>query len=290
MRQRLIAALALSGFASSLVWSADTAKAKAIRDDVQLRAMTDELARAKTLQLNNLDKPYFVQYSSGDAEECLISASLGGLIGSVRVHGRSPSVVIRVGSYEFDNTNSIYTTSARFGSLPIDDDYNALRNDFWLASDAMYKAATDQITRKRNALREVAEEDKTPDLSAAKPVIDLEPEPRLNLDQKKWEDIMRRVSERFEAAPSVSESSVRFRTISSSYRVVNSEGTVIRIPQELTDVTIHGEGLAPDGNKVWDYRSATGLRVADLPRSDELEQDGRGSGGRSRRPGESARG
>lgn len=265
MRQRLITALALGGLAGSLGWSAGAADAKAIKNDVQLRAMKDEMERTKALQLNNLDKPYFVQYSSGDAEECVINASLGGILGSVEVHGRSPRVEIRVGSYQFDNTNSIFSLTSRFASLPIDDDYGAIRNAFWLASDAMYKAATDQITRKRNALREIAEEDKTPDFSLAKPLIDLEPEPALRIDRKKWEDILRRISAQFVAAPSVSQSGVRFRTISSSYRVVNSEGTVIRIPQELTDIAIRGEAQAPDGNKVWDYRSATGLRMADLP-------------------------
>jgi hypothetical protein len=36
-----------------LVYAAETPA----RNDVQLRAMSDELARSKTLQLNNLDKP-----------------------------------------------------------------------------------------------------------------------------------------------------------------------------------------------------------------------------------------
>ena len=38
-------------------------------NDVQLRAMSDELARSKTLQLNNLDKPYFIQYAISDTEQ-----------------------------------------------------------------------------------------------------------------------------------------------------------------------------------------------------------------------------
>ena len=35
--------------------------------------MQDELARSKTLQLNNLDKPYFIQYTTSDTEEVAIT-------------------------------------------------------------------------------------------------------------------------------------------------------------------------------------------------------------------------
>jgi hypothetical protein len=271
MRRRIIIALAFSGFANGLLRGAD-AEASAVKNDVQLRAMSDELARTKTLQLNNLDKPYFVQYTIGDGDDVVITASLGGILVSVGGHARSPRVEVRVGSYQFDNTNSIYSGGSRFGSLPIDDDYGVLRSDFWLTSDSMYKAATDQITRKRNALREIAEADQTPDLAVAKPLIEVEAPAHLTLDRRKWEEILRRVSARFVAAPSVSQSSVRFRALSSTYRLVNSEGTIIRIPQELTDVTIRGEALAPDGTKVWNYQAAVGLTVDNLPDAQALEK------------------
>ena len=67
-----------------------------------------------------------------------------------------------MGDYKFDNTNSIYSRVVRFGSLPIDDDYLVFRNQLWIATDALYKSSAEQITRKRNALREIAEPDKTP--------------------------------------------------------------------------------------------------------------------------------
>lgn len=269
MKKSVLTALALGGLFHSLAWSADTA---AIQNDVQLRAMLDELARTKTLQLNSLDKPYFIQYSVSDSEELFISASLGGLLTSSYGRARSPHIDVRVGSAQFDNTNSVFSGSSRFGSLPIDDDYAAFRTEFWIASDAVYKSATDQITRKRNAAREMAEVDQTPDLAPATPLVDLEPESHLTVDQHKWEEILRRASAKFTGAPSVTQSNVRFRTIASSFRVVNSEGTVFRIPQDLSDVTVYAEALAPDGNKVWDYRSIVGLTPAHLPDSDSIEK------------------
>ena len=98
-----------------------------IQNDTQLRAMVDELARAKTIQLSTLEKPYFIQYTSSDSEQAFLRASLGGLLSSSRAHLRQPRLEIRVGDYKFDNTNSIFSGTPSLGLLPIDDDYQAIR-------------------------------------------------------------------------------------------------------------------------------------------------------------------
>ena len=251
-----------------LVYAAETPA----RNDVQLRAMSDELARSKTLQLNNLDKPYFIQYAIGDTEQLLISASLGGITSSTRGRFRPAQLAVRVGDYQFDNTNSIYTRVARFGSLPIDDDYLVFRNQLWMATDALYKASAEQITRKRNALREIAEPDKTPDLAPFKAVEIIQPPAKLDIDRKSWEDNLRRASGRFTGYPGLIDSLVRLRAISSTYRLVNSEGTIIRVPQELTDLLVRAAALAPDGSRVWNHRLLTVLHPSQLPASAEISQ------------------
>lgn len=243
-----------------------------IRKDVQLRAMTDEIARTKTLQLNNLDKPYFIQYTTGDADQLYISASLGGVTSSNRLRLRSPRLEVRVGDYTFDNTNSVFTGSPRFGLLAIDDDYTALRNSFWMTSDTLYKSSADQITRKRNALREIADPDKTPDLAPVKAVQILQAPATLTVDQRHWEDWLRRASGRFASFPSVIDSSFRLRAIASTYRLVNTEGTVVRIAQELSDISIRASALATDGSRVWNHAFVTALRPGQFPAADQLDK------------------
>ncbi|MBV9403995.1 MAG: hypothetical protein JO211_01525, partial [Acidobacteriaceae bacterium] len=240
------------------------------RSDAQLRAMLDELSRTKTLKLNDLDKPYFVQYSSDDADELVITASVGGLITSTHSRFRQPRVEVRIGDYKFDNTNSIYARKSRLGLFPIDDDYGALRTDLWLSTDALYKVAADQIARKRSALNEIAEPEKTTDFAHAKPVQIIEPLVALNVDQKHWEDVVRRISARFAAHPDVLESQVRLRCIETNYRVANTEGTVVRIPEELSDVAVVASGLAPDGSRVWNHQFFTELHFSQLQKEQEL--------------------
>jgi predicted Zn-dependent protease len=236
-----------------------------VRNDVLLRAMVDELTRSKTLRLNELDKPYFVSYSSSDIDELVISGSLGGLNGSNRIRLRSPQVQVRVGDYAFDNSNSVYSGFARLGPLTVDDDYDALRMSFWLATDALYKAAADQITRKRAALREVADVDKTPDLAPAKPLQMIRPLASLKIETQPWEEQIRKLSAVFLSHPDVLSSNVRLLAISTNYRLANTEGTVIRIPEEVTDLGIRCRALAADGGAVWNSAFLTVLQPGELP-------------------------
>ncbi len=240
------------------------------RQDPQLRAMADELNRSKSLKLNDLDTPYFIQYSSDDAEQMAVSASLGGLTHSERFHLRRPGAVVRVGSYSFDNANSIYSVAERLGLFPLDDDYQVMRTSLWQATDAMYKAATGQITAKRNALREISEPDKTPDLAAAKTVHVLDPVVRPEIDLQAWEAVARNVSGGFVSHPAVLNSSVRIQIISSTYRLVNSEGTTVRIPETLNEIQIRASGKAADGQPVWNQEFFVAPQPNGFPNKDEL--------------------
>jgi len=51
-------------------------------DDALMRAMRDELSRSmRKLQLENLDKPYFVAYRIVETTGCSATASFGALTG-----------------------------------------------------------------------------------------------------------------------------------------------------------------------------------------------------------------
>ncbi len=241
-----------------------------IEHDAQLRAMVDELARSKTLKLNDLDKPYFVSYSDSDSEQMSIQASLGGITGSNAVHLRQPRIDIRVGDYAFDNTNSIFSRVSGAGLLPVDDDYQAIRTHLWLSTDSLYKTAADEITRKRAALREIADPEHTPDFAPAKPTELMLPVSKLTANQKQWEDRLRRLSGEFAKYPEVTNSSLRLLAIASTYRVVNTEGTIVRMPQDLVNVDIRGSSLAADGSRVWNHAQLTTLKLSELPDEQNL--------------------
>ena len=268
---RLLAAVGTAAAASIALSLTLVGQSNDIAKDVQLRAMMDELARAKTLQLAALDKPYFISYSSDDADIFAANASLGGLLLSNRTRMRQPHIHVRVGDWSFDNTDSVLSQPASgAGTLPVDDNYGAIRGIFWLATDTYYKRATEDITRKRNMLRERSDVDKVADYSPQKPVQIVRPVPVLKIDQQKWNDIVRRLSARFEQHPDIASSAVNLRAISSTYRLVNSEGTLIRVPEEFTDLQIRMTSLLPDGTVVWNHSFLTAERPDGLPEEQQL--------------------
>ena len=263
----LLGATTLLGVLCAMAGSQEMA---AWRQDAQLRAMADELTRSQTLQLGSFAKPYFIQYSSEDLDQLTVAASLDGLTHVSRFHQRQPNAVVRVGNYAFDNANSVYSGKMRFAPFPVDDDYGVMRTALWRMTDALYKSALDQLTRKQNALREISEPDNTADLAAAKPVQIFEPVTKLTLDGKAWERAVKDASARFVAHPAVMTSSVRAQIISASYRMVNSEGTILRMPEDLGIIQIRAGSRTADGYRVWNHANQVTADFRHLPPADEI--------------------
>jgi hypothetical protein len=271
MNWRLFATAGTVAAASAALSLAVLGQSNDIAKDVQLHAMMDELARAKTLQLSSLDKPYYISYSSDDADIVTANASLGGLLVASRNRLRQPHIHVRVGDFNFDNTDSVLSQPASgAGTLPVDDNYGAIRGVFWLATDSYYKRATEDITRKRNMLRERSDVEKVADYSPQKPVQMVKPVPVLKIDPAKWNDTVRKLSARFVQHPDIASSAVNLRAISSTYRLVNSEGTVVRVPEEFTDLQIRMTTLLPDGTVVWNHAFVTAEHPDGLPDEQQL--------------------
>jgi hypothetical protein len=96
--------LSAAVFCAVAVWAAD--------DPVML-AMRDELARSmKKLQLENLQKPYFISYRAVETAACSAQASFGALTSvfceppaAGQARSRNLGVEVRVGDYSRDNTS-----------------------------------------------------------------------------------------------------------------------------------------------------------------------------------------
>ncbi len=77
------------------------------QSNVVLSALKDELKRSVTdLQLKNFEKPYFIEYRVQDVYTYRIDARFGALTVSSGGRSRRGSAQVRVGNYDFDNTNS----------------------------------------------------------------------------------------------------------------------------------------------------------------------------------------
>ncbi len=268
---------ALSGLAILAAALTCSAQPSADALDPILQAMVAELERAKSLRLVNLDVPYFIEYGLDDAVSYSVSATLGAIVSEQHTRFRVPRVQVRVGSYEFDNTNYVFTDflmAAHFSPrpVPLDDKVLALRTYFWLATDEAYKAAVAAIARKRAALRAITVREELPDFTPAEPVRLILPRARPRVDSKAWAVRVRALSALFASYPKITDSEVLFEFVTSDAYLANSEGTLIRHPDHFGYLQIRAEAQAADGMILRDAAVIERLDPAQMPADLQLQR------------------
>jgi len=253
-----------------------SAQAPAPAPDPVFQAMKDEIERARKLTIPNLEAPYFIQYAIDEDSNFSVTASLGGLISRRHDRFRAPDVRVRVGDYKFDNTNF----AAGFGSasrydlerFPLEDSYPVLRRYLWLETDSAYKAAVEAISRKRAALRNLTQNEQLNDFSHAEPVHLVRDFSKLTIDQDAWTRRARALSAIFVQFPDVKNSSVELESSVGGLYLVNSEGTQVRQPEDVTFVRVRAQAQAPDGMTVRDAVTFHALDAARMPAEPEMNR------------------
>ena len=252
----------------------------ASQDDVLLHAMKDEIKRVPALIRLHiaLDPPYYTEYRVEDTVSHSISAELGALVDESDSAFRIPSVQMRVGTAAFDNTDHVYS-DAYIGNrydpsrLPLDNNYLAFRQVFWLATDRAYKTAEDAIARKRSSLKNMTQTDVLPDFSAAPPAHLVLPIERKPFASAPWKSEVIRLSALFDSYPKVLSSGVEMLSSQSINYIVNSEGTELRTPEDLAYVRVAGRGLTADGTPVRDAQFFQAFNADGLPSEDVLTRE-----------------
>lgn len=271
-------AILLTAFAPLLLLADEKAAPSATaQGDPILRAMVDEVNRAKLLSVANLDVPYYIEYSLDDAQNFTVSASLGGLLSVSNSRGRLPTTRVRVGDYKFDNTNYLYSeyfSGSRYDpeNLSLDDNYAVLRHSLWLSTDRAYKTAVEAIARKRAALKNITQNQDLPDFWKAEPYQKILPIQRQDVDSPKWTSRVRDFSAIFSRYPEVLGSAVQFSALQSTHYMLNSEGSTIRIPDSVFFLQVRGAGQAPDGMTVRDAIVMQSLEIGKLPPEAEMQK------------------
>ena len=280
MRRVWMGLTAVAACAAFLLVTADTIAQNAPGDDDPvLKAMRDEMERSRQLRVvSGQDVPYFFSYDLTDSENLHITATLGSAVNVNRQHARFPSVEVRVGDYNFDNTGHIfsglYSGSRYDGSWPLDDNYQNLRDGFWLATDRTYKTALESMGRKRASLKNTANPpDPLPDFSKADPVVSLPKVSHRKIDDAAWTSRVAKLSGVFKNYPEVLTSSVDLEVIDGITDLVNSEGTAVRYSDKVNWLQARADTQAPDGMYLRDAFSVQALDLDKLPSDADLEKD-----------------
>ena len=255
-------------------------------DDVVLKAMRDELARSmKKLQLETLQKPYFIAYRSVDMANCVVNASFGALVLSAceppsgaGFRSRSMNVEVRVGDYVRDNTNffsplglgGVLRLNNGLVPVPLEDNYDELRRQLWLATDSAYKNALDIYAKKKAALENRTRTDDAPDFSNEQPFTFEDSAPAANWNPAEAEALVKTLSAVFREAPGIDNSQVRLTANTWFTRYVNSEGTSFLRGATFASLAIGADTQAVDGIPLSDVEVMHARSFHDLPPRDEI--------------------
>ena len=266
---------AIAGGAAVLALGAAIAWSQSPPQDDEIQAMRDEIERSRKMSVSNLEKPYFIQYLVDQAENFSVSASLGGLLTRRHEDGRQPEVRVRVGDYQFDNSNftgSGFNFGSRYnlGRFPLGDSYPVLRRFLWLETDSAYKSAVETLSRKRAAVRNLNQSDQLADFAHAQPVQHITPFRKLTIDEDAWTKRVRDLSALFDAYPEVKNSSIEMQAGVGGFTLVNSEGTVVREPEDVTYLRARAIAQASDGMSVRDAVTFHAVEASGLPPDVEL--------------------
>ncbi|MGI0133444.1 MAG: hypothetical protein ACREBW_00600, partial [Candidatus Micrarchaeaceae archaeon] len=190
-------------------------------DDVIFKALTAEMNRStKRLHINGHPSPYYLSYTVRDTDSFRVAGAFGAVTDDVTSKHRNLNVDLRLGNYKLDSSSLLSSRQSPFGrlsrifghsgSLPYDDDYDALRHKLWIATDSAYKRAVESLESNKRYLKDNTVEDRPDALSREKPVVCIEPQAKLIVDKKKWADNMRRLSGLFRDYPKVLRSHTSF--------------------------------------------------------------------------------
>ena len=244
-------------------------------DGVVQQAMQDELARSMSdLHLGDESRPYYLGYTIYDLDQASVNATLGALTASHAYRGRILRTDLRVGDPGFDNTN--FEGGARVETVPIEDDYAALRRELWLRTDEAYKAALETLARKRAAAegQAAAAEDEAAvgDFSKEAPAHLEVPFPAGAADPEALRETARKLSSVLADFPEISSSHVSATYAIVRRRLCSSEGAFVDDNQRTLRIDVVAETQAPDGMKLKSFVPFTALTPAGLPPLPEMEK------------------
>lgn len=247
------------------------ARAQKPEDDPILKALREELSRSMQLKLPGTDPIYYIEFGLDELHTFGVMASMGAVVSANRNESRIPRVQVRVGDYKFDNTNYIYSdVFARTGGrVVLDDDIEAIRHQYWLMTDQVFKGSLEAIARKRSALRNITQQEVLNDFAKAPPAKFYVPPTRRVSREEEWKALARKVSAVFANHPRVTQSQVDLEIAYSTYNMVNSENTELRFPEDLFFVRIRASAQASDGMPVRDaavFQSRTLDKLAPEPK------------------------
>jgi hypothetical protein len=265
------------------------ARAPLAQDSPLVAALKDELARSMSgLRLKDEPPPYYIEYHVDEMLTMRAAARLGAIeVNEPGSRLRTLSVEVRVGDYEFDSSR--FVTQGRGGFAQqregsavttLDDDYDAIRRQLWLATDAAYKRAISTFARKKAAFQNRSTVEPLPDFSRETPVTTIRPTPPRPASPVDWVQRIRDLSAVLRSSPVLQSSAVSVAEQYGTHHFLNSEGFTVITPIEDATFVVSADVQADDGMPLRASYRHSESRLEHMPPLDVLMAGARAVGER----------
>jgi predicted Zn-dependent protease len=250
---------------------------KAVTNEI-LDAIAEEMNRGtQELQLDGAPKPYQIAYKITEVDVNDVSASLGATTAKRNRHFVTLEARVRVGKPDLDNSNFAVPDAPELDGvatmpLPLDSNGRIGKRAAWLATDAAYKEALQQLIAKLEARRagSVRVTD-VPSLAPEKPTVGEEPvlvAPLESLDE--LETRANTLSASFRDHPELRDSRVAVTSYLERRWYLTTEGTAVTDTRRASGLVMAASSQAEDGQLVHNYFLRYGHTAKDLPSDKEL--------------------
>jgi TldD protein len=256
-------------FALLLLCGASTTQA----EDQVFEAMQAEMNRAmKSLVIEDMGLPHYLSYMIQDNDVAIIEARFGAIVQNERNQNRYLYTDLRVGSPEFDNSGFVSSWRDVYRqrrSIPVEDEYNALRHHLWLNTDQAYKRAQESLARKKAYLQTHPVKDELADMVPADCVVDLD-QPVTLEDTEVWTDRVRTAAKTLQGYATLQDWRISYIGSSVNRRYLNSEGGRYTKGGIYQYLMISATAQATDGQRISHFTHFTVTGQDDPPHDREL--------------------
>ena len=251
--------------------------------EIIISAMKEELQRSmRKLQMEGFESPYFISYWIIEKHSISISGKFGSITSNSERKKRSVYVEVRVGDYEFDNTerkNGRYDFSS-FGlipmssyTIPIDDNEISVRSVLWYLTDMKYKEALDNYLKKKGEKIFSVEKEHIDDFSRDDKHIFYSEKKILKMEKEKWIKIIQNITDYLGKIEGVYESGMDVSGEKVVNYFVNSEGSEIVDEYIYYSVNTSAKVKSDDGMSIENFRNYKATDYEEIPEYEELRKD-----------------
>lgn len=256
-----ICALFISLFAHSAI-------AQNVDTDPLVKSMKEELAYNMEQLKNEPVAPYFMSLRVNDDYSVIIKSRMG-VSSSTEEHTKLLTPQVRIGSYEFDNYQSLYQNPAVSYAIPFkDESLMAVRQGIWQMTLQSYKQAKEMYDKSVTKVNTLAgNESKVPCFSPADVVTYYEAplsEADYEFDKEGWATRLEEVSKVLKDCRELQGSVSMTYQVQREY-VVTSEGSVVVQNRKAARIMIEAVIKATDGMSCPLFKDFFVYDLKDLP-------------------------